>query len=68
MGWGVGGGGRDRGESKGQGRYDICQLLKMVRDISSSNERIKRRVNNVIEEFFVIYAKIGPEPVTIQVQ
>ena len=44
------------------------QLLKMVRDIDSSNERIKRRVNNVIEEFFVIYAKIGPEPVTIQVQ
>ena len=44
------------------------QLLKMVRDIDSSNERIKKRVNNVIEEFHVVYAKIGPEPVTIQVQ
>ena len=30
------------------------QLLKMVRDIDSSNERVKRRVNNVIEEFFVL--------------
>ena len=44
------------------------QLLKMVRDIESSNERVKRKVNNVIEEFFVVYAKIGPEPVTLQVQ
>ena len=40
----------------------------MVRDIESSNERVKRKVNNVIEEFFVVYAKIGPEPVTLQVQ
>ena len=40
----------------------------MVRDIDSSNERIKRKVNNVIEEFFVVYARIGPEPVTLQVQ
>ena len=44
------------------------QLLKMVRDIDSSNERVKRKVNNVIEEFFVVYAKIGPEPVTLLVQ
>ena len=40
----------------------------MVRDIESSNERVKRKVNNVIEEFFVVYARIGPEPVTLQVQ
>ena len=44
------------------------QLLKMVRDIETSNERVKRKVNNVIEEFYVVYAKIGPEPVTLQVQ
>ena len=40
----------------------------MVRDIDSSNERVKKKVNNVIEEFFVVYARIGPEPVTLQVQ
>jgi len=44
------------------------QLLKMVRDIDASNERVKRRINDVTEEFHVVYAKVGPEPVTIQVQ
>ena len=44
------------------------QLLKMVRDIDSSQERVKRVVNDVAEEFHVVYAKVGPEPVTIQIQ
>lgn len=40
----------------------------MVRDIDASNERVKRRINDVTEEFHVVYAKVGPDPVTIQVQ
>ena len=36
-------------------------------DIESTNERVRRRVNGQTEEFWVVYAKIGPEPVTIQV-
>ena len=44
------------------------QLLKMVRDIDSSQERVKRVVNDVAEEFHVVYAKVGPDPVTIQIQ
>ncbi|XP_023348177.1 uncharacterized protein LOC111716896 [Eurytemora carolleeae] len=43
------------------------QLLKLVKDIESTNERVRRRVNGQTEEFWVVYAKIGPEPVTIQV-
>lgn len=44
------------------------QLLKMVRDIDSSSDRVKRKVNDVMEEFHVVYARVGPEPVTIQIQ
>ena len=44
------------------------QLLKTVRDIDSSCEKVKRRVGGVVEEFHVVYARVGPEPVTIQVQ
>merc|ERR1719193_468177 len=43
------------------------QLLKMVKDIESTNEKVRRRVNGQMEEFHVVYAKIGPEPVTVQV-
>lgn len=43
------------------------QLLKMVKDIESTNEKVRRRCGGQTEEFWVVYAKIGPEPVTIQV-
>merc|ERR1719233_1266421 len=36
------------------------QLLKTVRDIDSSCEKVKRKVNDVAEEFHVVYAKVGP--------
>lgn len=31
----------------------------MVRDIDASSDRIKRKVNDIMEEFHVVYAKVG---------
>ena len=42
-------------------------MQSFCQDIESSTEKVRRRVGDVLEEFSVVYAKIGTEPVTIQV-
>ena len=41
--------------------------LFLLQDIESTNEKVRRKVNGQMEEFNVVYARIGPDPVTVEV-
>ena len=44
------------------------ELLKLVKDIETSNDRVRRTVHGVVEEFHVLYAKLDSVPLAIQAE